>query len=163
MGIGRNTTGPTPPTRENFSMKRFGLVQLLMAGLALIAGDTLLAQRPAGDAASFAAYTGYRVVPNVTYTTASGVELKLDFYGPARPSGPTPTAIFMHGGGYRIGSRKEASVLSLLPYVQMGWNAVNVEYRASGIAQAPAAVEDARCAPRWSIHNAKESNVNTPQ
>jgi acetyl esterase/lipase len=134
---------------------------LLMPGLAITAGDTLLAQRPAGDAASFAAYPGYRAVPNITYTTASGVELKLDFYGPARPSGPVPTAIFMHGGGYRVGSRKEASVLSLLPYVQMGWNAVNVEYRASGIAQAPAAVEDARCALRWAIHNAKEYNVDT--
>ena len=141
-------------------MKRFWVV-LLMSGLAMSTGDTLLAQRPAGDAAGFAAFTGYRTVPNITYTTASGVELKLDFYGPARPSSPTPTAIFMHGGGYRIGSRKEASVLSLLPYIQMGRNAVNVEYRASGIAQAPAAVEDARCALRWVIHNAKEYNIDT--
>ena len=124
-------------------MKHFGFLLLLMAGLAIAPAATLLAQRPAGDAASFAAFTGYRVVPNVTYTTASGVELKLDFYGPTRPSGPVPTAMFMHGGGYRIGSRKEASVLSLLPYIQMGWNAVNVEYRASGIAQAPAAVSTA--------------------
>jgi hypothetical protein len=29
----------------------------------------------------------------------------------------------MHGGGYRIGSRKEGSVLSLLPYIQIGGNA----------------------------------------
>ena len=36
----------------------------------------------------------------------------------------------MHGGGYRVDSRKEASALSVMPYVQMGWNAVNVEYRA---------------------------------
>src|SRR5678809_936129 len=96
-----------------------------------------------------------------TYTTASGVELKLDFYRPAQASGPLPTAIFMHGGGYRIGSRKEASALSVLPYIQMGWNAVNVEYRASGIALAPAAAEDARCALRWVIHNAKEYNIDT--
>jgi acetyl esterase/lipase len=86
-------------------MKRFRFV-LLMSALSMTAGDTLLAQRPAGDAAGFAAFTGYRTVPNITYTTASGVELKLDFYGPARPAGATPTAIFMHGGGYRIGSRK---------------------------------------------------------
>jgi hypothetical protein len=39
---------------------------LLMPGLAITAGDTLLAQRPAGDAASFAAYPGYRAVPNIT-------------------------------------------------------------------------------------------------
>ena len=43
----------------------------------------------------------------------------------------------------------------------MGWNAVNVEYRPSSVALAPAAVEDARCALRWVIHNAKEYNVDT--
>ena len=123
-------------------MKRFGLVVVLIAGLCVMPGTIAFAQRPAGDAATFAAYvgTGYRVVPNVTYTTASGVELKLDFYRPAQASGSLPTAIFMHGGGYRIGSRKEASALSVMPYVQMGWNAVNVEYRASGIALAPARI-----------------------
>jgi len=136
---------------------------LLVGSLMLVAGEMASAQRPAGDAASFAAYvgTGYRVIPNITYITASGVELKLDFYRPAQASGPLPTAIFMHGGGYRVTSRKEASTLSVMPYVQMGWNAVNVEYRGSGVALAPAAVEDARCALRWVINNAKEYNVDT--
>jgi acetyl esterase/lipase len=48
-----------------------------------------------------------------------------------------------------------------MPYIQMGWNAVNVEYRASGVALAPAAVEDARCAIRWVVENAKQYNVDT--
>jgi len=144
-------------------LRRFGLLLLVIGMLGVMPGSDALAQRPAGDAASFAAYvaTGYRVIPNITYTTASGVELKLDFYRPAQASAPLPTAIFMHGGGYRAASRKEASVLSVTPYLQMGWNAVNVEYRSSGVALAPAAVEDARCALRWVIHNAKEYNVDT--
>jgi len=144
-------------------VRRLGFVPLLVGVLSVTPGSVALAQRPAGDAASFAAYvsTGYRVTPNVTYITASGTELKLDFYRPAQASGPLPTAIFMHGGGYRVTSRKEASVLSVMPYLQMGWNAVNVEYRGSGIALAPAAVEDARCALRWVINNAKEYNVDT--
>lgn len=143
--------------------RRLGFVIPLTAVLSMVPGSMALAQRPAGDAASFAAYvaTGYRVTPNVTYVTASGVELKLDFYRPAQASGPLPTAIFMHGGGYRVTSRKEASSLSVMPYLQMGWNAVNVEYRGSGIALAPAAVEDARCALRWVIRNAKEYSVDT--
>jgi acetyl esterase/lipase len=144
-------------------VRRLGFVPLLVGVLSVTPGSVALAQRPAGDAASFAAYvsTGYRVTPNVTYITASGTELKLDFYRPAQASGPLPTAIFMHGGGYRVTSRKEASALSVMPYLQMGWNAVNVEYRGSGIALAPAAVEDARCALRWVINNAKEYNVDT--
>ena len=66
-------------------MKRACFVLLLTAGLSM-PGGVVSAQRPAGDAATFAAYagTGYRVVPNITYTTASGVELKLDFTGRPR-------------------------------------------------------------------------------
>jgi len=144
-------------------VRRLGFVPLLVGVLSVTPGSVALAQRPAGDAASFAGYlsTGYRVTPNITYMTASGMELKLDFYRPAQASGPLPTAIFMHGGGYRVTSRKEASSLSVMPYLQMGWNAVNVEYRGSGIALAPAAVEDARCALRWVIRNAKEYSVDT--
>src|SRR5215212_6985267 len=99
-------------------MKRFAFVLLLVVALGTVPGAMLRAQRPIGDAATFAAYfgTGYRAIPNITYITASGVELKLDFYRPAQASGPLPTAIFMHGGGYRIGSRKEASALNVMPY-----------------------------------------------
>ena len=87
-------------------MQRFAFAVLLVAAM-VTAGSIAHAQRPAGDAVSFAAAvgTGYRAAPNITYTTASGVELKLDFYRPAQASAPLPTAIFMHGGGYRIGSR----------------------------------------------------------
>jgi acetyl esterase/lipase len=69
--------------------------------------------------------------------------------------------MFFHGGGYSVNAKKEASALSVMPYVQMGWNAVNVEYRPSGVALAPAAVEDARCALRWVVQNAKQYNVDT--
>ena len=144
-------------------VKRFGLVPVLIGVLCVMPGSMALAQRPAGDAASFAAYvsTGYRVNANITYMTQSGMELKLDVYRPAQASGPLPTAIFFHGGGYSVNARKEGAALSVMPYVQMGWNAVNVEYRPSGVALAPAAVEDARCALRWVVRNAKEYNVDT--
>ena len=55
---------------------RLGVVVPLVGVLSVVSGSYALAQRPAGDAASFAAYVGpgYRVVPNITYITASGVE-----------------------------------------------------------------------------------------
>jgi acetyl esterase/lipase len=128
---------------------------------ALAFQSAALAQRASGDAATFAVTLGndYRVVSNVTYLTASGTDLKLDVYSP-RATGPVPTVLFFHGGGYRLASKKENSVLSLLPYMQMGWNAINVEYRPTNVALAPAAVEDARCAVRWTVQNAKEYNVD---
>jgi acetyl esterase/lipase len=142
-------------------VRRLGLAAVIGA-LCATTPSSLQAQRLAGDAAAFAAYVtnGYRMTANVTYGTASGTELKLDFYRPAQATGPLPTAIFMHGGGYSPNAKKEASALSVMPYLQMGWNAVNVEYRPSSVALAPAAVEDARCALRWVTHNAKEYNVD---
>ena len=142
-------------------VRRLGLAAVIGA-LCATTPSSLQAQRLAGDAAAFAAYVtnGYRMTANVTYGTASGTELKLDFYRPAQATGPLPTAIFMHGGGYSPNARKEASAPSVMPYLQMGWNAVNVEYRPSSVALAPAAVEDARCALRWVTHNAKEYNVD---
>src|SRR5258706_15095742 len=131
-------------------VRRLGFVLLLIGVLSVMPGSMALAQRPAGDAATFAAYvsTGFRVTPNVTYMTASGMELKLDFYRPAQASGALPTAIFMHGGGYSVNAKKETAALNVMPDVQMGGKAGDVEYRPSGVALAPAAVEDRRCGLR---------------
>ncbi len=136
----------------------------LVSGILLVVPSSMvLAQGPAEDAAGFAAYiaTGNRVSAHITYLTASGVELKLDFYRPRGGSGPLPTALLFHGGGYRAASTKEAFALNVIPWLQMGWNAVNVEYRSSGVALAPGAVEDARCALRWVMDNAEQYNVDT--
>ena len=97
---------------------------------------------------------GYEVVPNTTYLTADGVELELDVYA-RRGRGDTavPTVVFFHGGGW-VGGSKEGSALSVLPYLERGWAAVNVQYRLGGTALAPAAVEDTRCALHWVVRNA---------
>src|SRR5688572_97132 len=137
----------------------FTVIAMLVA---LGVPSVALAQRPSGEAAAFAAALGteYRVASNITYQTASGMDLNLDVYRPARAAGPLPTVLFFHGGGYRLASKKENAVLSVLPYVQMGWNAINVEYRPTNVALAPAAIEDARCAVRWAVQNAKEYNID---
>jgi acetyl esterase/lipase len=102
----------------------------------------------------------YRVVPNVTYLTANNFEAKLDVYAPRDTAGgPVPTVIYIHGGWW-IGGAKESSVLNVLPYLEKGFAAVNVEYRLARVSNAPAAVEDCRCALRWVIRNAKEYNFD---
>jgi len=92
------------------------LALIAVLGLAL----PVVAQRPLEDAAAFVAFlsTGHQVTPNVTYLTASGVELKLDVYRPRGASGPLPTVLFFHGGGYRITATKEASVLNVVPWLR---------------------------------------------
>ena len=101
---------------------------------------------------------GYRLVPNLTYLRAGGLDLTLDLYQ-ARGDGPMPTLIYFHGGGWTNGS-KESSALTFLPYLEMGWSVVNVEYRLADVAHAPAAVEDCRCALRWVYRNAERYNFD---
>jgi acetyl esterase/lipase len=102
----------------------------------------------------------YRVVPNITYLTANNFEAKLDVYVPRDLPGPHPTVIYIHGGGW-VGGTKEGSVLSIVPYLEMGFAVVNVEYRLGRVSLAPAAVEDCRCALRWVIQRAKEYSFDT--
>ncbi len=95
----------------------------------------------------------YRITPNITYLKANNFELKLDVYAPRNIEEPVPTLIYFHGGGW-TGHAKEETVLVLLPYLEMGWAVVNVQYRLANISPAPAAVEDCLCALRWVIQNA---------
>jgi acetyl esterase/lipase len=102
----------------------------------------------------------YRVTPNITYLTANNFESKLDVYSRSDTTAPQPTLIWIHGGGW-TGGNKESATFSLLPYMEMGWNVVNVEYRLAKISLAPAAVEDCLCALRWVIRNAKQYGFDT--
>jgi acetyl esterase/lipase len=101
----------------------------------------------------------YRIVPNVTYVTASGLDAKLDLYVTRTPAVPRPTLVFIHGGGWVQGN-KETVAIGFASYLQMGLNVVNVEYRLAPVATAPAAVEDCRCALRWVIQNAKQYGID---
>jgi acetyl esterase/lipase len=101
----------------------------------------------------------YRVVPNVTYHTANNRDNKVDLYLPRGAEGPTPVLMYIHGGGWRAGS-KEGNVLRLLPWLEMGWAVVNVQYRLAQVSLAPAAVEDCLCALRWVIRNAEQYNID---
>ena len=121
------------------------------------------AQAPLSEADRAAVQlTAYGVAANQTYLTASNTELKLDVYRPptATEKTPVPVLVFIHGGGW-IGGTKEGAVLQLLPYLERGFAAVNVEYRLGRVARAPAAVEDCRCALRWIVRNAKRFGFDT--
>ncbi|OLC79769.1 MAG: lipase [Acidobacteria bacterium 13_1_40CM_4_65_8] len=132
--------------------------KILIVALVLAASSMLAAQdSPLAWAARME--NTYRIVPNVTYLTASNWEAKLDLFVTRTPDKPQPTLIFIHGGGW-TGGNKEGRDLAILPYLDMGMNVVNVEDRLARVAQAPAAVEDCRCALRWVIQNAKQYGVD---
>ncbi len=133
-------------------MRKFLLLIVMM-----LLASTCVAQ---SDAASFAAaLTRYEVYPNIVYHTANNRENKLDVYQPVDVSQPTPVVMVIHGGGWIAGT-KEDRVLEMMPYLQMGFAAVNVEYRLAQVSLAPAAVEDCRCALHWLFANAKKYNFD---
>ena len=53
--------------------------------------------------------------------------------------GSHPTLMYIHGGGW-VSGRKEDGLMYTLPWLEMGWNVVNVEYRLGGVAAAPEAL-----------------------
>src|SRR6478672_3419699 len=73
----------------------------------------------------------YWMQPDVVYGSANNTPLKLDIWYPRDNDQPTPTVVFIHGGGWIFGS-KEGAVYQLLPYMERGWRVVNVEYRMAG-------------------------------
>jgi len=108
------------------------------------------AKLPAQTASDFAQHIAneYRMIPNVTYLTMGGIDLKLDVYQKRNVDTPQPTLVYMHGG-FWVAGNKETAILSLLPWMEMGWNIINVEYRLGAVAHAPAALEDCLCALRF--------------
>ncbi|MBI3714600.1 MAG: alpha/beta hydrolase [Betaproteobacteria bacterium] len=128
-------------------------------GLAPLPGRTQAAPETAVQFADTLARR-YDVAPNLVYTTANNVELKLDLYYPGNAKEPVPLVLYFHGGGW-VEGRKEAVVLGLMPYLQMGFAVANVGYRLGRVSPAPAAVEDARCALRWLTQRAKEYKIDT--
>jgi acetyl esterase/lipase len=102
----------------------------------------------------------YLIYPDVTYGMANNYTLKLDVWQRKDAKKPAPTLIYYHGGGWIFGDRTGATLL-FLPYLEMGWNVINVEYRMASVSPAPAAAEDCRCALRWAVRNAKQYNIDT--
>jgi acetyl esterase/lipase len=102
----------------------------------------------------------YSFSPDIVYGVANNTPLKLDVWQRRDITTPVPTVIYIHGGGWVFGAKAGADTL-LMPYLQKGWNAVNVEYRMAGESLAPAAVEDSRCALRWVYRNAQKYHFDT--
>ena len=139
-------------------MRKLGFVIPLFMAFAL-APALSHAQSSEAFAKALHIYDSYRVVSNITYLTANNWEAKLDVYQARDATTPNPTLIYFHGGGWVAGS-KESSSLTFLPFLNMGWNVVNVEYRLGKVSLAPAAVQDALCALRWVYRNGKDYNVD---
>ena len=87
-----------------------------------------------------------------------GHDLKLDLYqptggDPAPDHSPRPAIVFLHGGGWRVGSKAEGGKLAGL-VTGAGYALASVDYRLSGEAIFPAQIQDCKTAVRFLRANA---------
>lgn len=101
---------------------------------------------------------GYSAQLNVIYTRVNGWDGKMDLYLAPRTKGPSPVVINIHGGGWNHGVKESQTGFNT--FFKIGYAVANVEYRLTGQATAPAAIEDVRCALLYLIKNAKELNID---
>lgn len=101
---------------------------------------------------------GYVAKLDVVYTKVNGWDGRTDLYLNPNASKPTPVVINIHGGGWNKGTKESQGGFNT--FFKAGFAVANMEYRLSGQAKAPAAVEDTRCMLIYLIKNAKELNID---
>jgi acetyl esterase/lipase len=76
------------------------------------------------------------------------IPLHLDIHHPIKKAEhPSPVILWMHGGGWRNGSRKNSKRVEWL--TAHGWAIVSIDYRLTDAAPFPAQLEDCRAALQW--------------
>jgi acetyl esterase len=109
------------------------------------------------------------VVEDVIYSTVGGQELTLDI---ARPDGdgPFPAIVFIHGGGWYLGSSKDYRP-QIEEAARRGYVAASISYRLMEFDESqketttatdafPAQIHDAKAAIRWLRANARSYHID---
>jgi acetyl esterase/lipase len=97
----------------------------------------------------------------VTIGKAGERDLTGDVFTPKIiPSKARPAIVFLHGGSWMHGSPSQFHYHSDYLAKQYGFFAVSVDYRLSGEARFPAALQDAKCAIRWVRSQAQKLNID---
>ncbi len=108
----------------------------------------------AGVAARADAPANVIVEKDIVYGTGDGKELKLNLARPERAEGLLPGLVYIHGGGWRYGDRKDYNG-EIQEAARRGYVAVTITYRLSDPDKSgkprnpfPAQIEDVKCAVR---------------
>jgi len=96
---------------------------------------------------------------DIPYATLSATQ-KLDIYLPETGTGPFPVIIAIHGGAFRMGSKTCSDLAAMFEGLNHGYAVVAVDYRLSGEAVFPAAVNDIKAAIRFIRKNAFSYSLN---
>lgn len=98
-------------------------------------------------------------VLNLSYGSKSQAQ-KLDLYLPKKSNQPYPVIVVFHGGAFMFGDKAMGEVQGSVDGVKRGYAVVSANYRLSGEASFPAAINDAKAVIRWVKANAKTYNLD---
>jgi acetyl esterase/lipase len=102
---------------------------------------------------------GVEATFDVEYGKGGKKALLLDLFKPKVIKKPVPGLIFVHGGAWQEGSRKNYGIYCR-DFAAKGYVVATIEYRLSREAPYPAAIQDVNCAIRWMRANAAKLNVD---
>ena len=102
------------------------------------------------------------LVPDIEFAKHDDKSLQLDLYLPRDLKHPVPTLVFIHGGGWKGGSRTDYRVYGV-DFAARGYVVASISYRFSAEAHFPAAVHDVKCAVRWLRANAEKYHIDRNQ
>jgi len=113
--------------------------------------------------------TDVEALPDLVYSVPPGFRpLRLDLYRPRNSrsaTGGLPLVVYVHGGGWQAGHTRHAGAFANWPAVlarlaARGYVVASVEYRLSGEARFPAAIQDVKTAIRWLRWNHTQFDID---
>lgn len=103
---------------------------------------------------------------DIVYGKGGATDLRLDLARPNDGAGPYPAIVFVHGGGWQLGSRG-MYLDDIETAAKRGYVAITVSYRLTDPDNQqrprvpfPAQIEDVKCAVRWLRANAAKYQVD---
>ncbi|NWK99020.1 alpha/beta hydrolase [Sphingobium lactosutens] len=109
---------------------------------------------------------GVSVSADISYSTIPGYRpITLDLYRLVKAAAALPLVIYVHGGGWMAGHTRQSGAFSDFPAVladlsARGYVVASLEYRLSGEAPFPAAIDDVRTAIRFLKANAGRYGID---
>lgn len=101
----------------------------------------------------------HRIIRDIEYANVGGLPLRLDLYLPEDVSPPVACVVFVHGGGWKGGSKNSAQKNASW-MTDHGFAIASIEYRLTDVARWPAQIDDCYAAVRWVRTNASEHGID---
>ena len=101
---------------------------------------------------------GVKKISNIEYAQHQGISLKLDLYLPEQTKGRVPVIVFIHGGGWKNGSKESGKRGAWI--VPHGFAIASISYRLTDVGQWPDQINDCYAAIRWVRKNAKQYGLD---